>query len=311
MKRRTLLKASIIATALSLAACGESRTSTPDGSYPSQEIRLLVPDWARTALDHTARALADGLAAATGGAIRVDNPGDSAAEILQQVKDAPASGYVIGLTDSRIATEANLRPEHFDMIGQVFADPAVLSVPLDSPFTSLQDLIDAATSSQLTAAVPGGDAIWEIAVKSLADATRAGISAVIFDEDDSTAINAAMGNQTDAVISGLGIVDLHGISEGRRRALAVFSPEPHPGLPGVPTALEQGVDLEIGNWGGLVAPRGLPADVRHTLEQALTNSVEAVDFEGVLSHTGFIAARRGGVEFQRFAEAEAQRFTNP
>src|SRR5690606_1914239 len=67
------------------------------------------------------------------------------------------------------------------------------------------------------------------------------------------------------------------IEAGTLRALAVTSPERSPFLPDVPTMNEAGVDgyAQAGEdlWWAVIAPKGLPPEVRERLNAALQQAV--------------------------------------
>ena len=72
---------------------------------------------------------------------------------------------------------------------------------------------------------------------------------------------------------------------GLVRALGVSAPERHRSLPGVPTFREQGFDLVVTEWYGLLAPAGTPkpivaklnAEMRRILALPLGERVSAID----------------------------------
>lgn len=60
------------------------------------------------------------------------------------------------------------------------------------------------------------------------------------------------------------------VKAGKLRVLAVTTPRRSDLLPDVPTMAESGhAGFDFSSWIAVVAPRGLPADVRKTLEGAL------------------------------------------
>jgi tripartite-type tricarboxylate transporter receptor subunit TctC len=60
--------------------------------------------------------------------------------------------------------------------------------------------------------------------------------------------------------------------------------------PDLPTAREQGYDIEMSSLRGLVAPKGIPAEVRDRLVAALAQSVADADFQA--QATKFFAPMR-------------------
>jgi tripartite-type tricarboxylate transporter receptor subunit TctC len=61
---------------------------------------------------------------------------------------------------------------------------------------------------------------------------------------------------------------------GKLRILAVASQERHFLFPNVPTMKEMKLGLDLGNWVGFIAPKGIPADAIATLDQAIGKALK-------------------------------------
>lgn len=311
MKRRTMMLATAAAAALALGACGTGGDGA-DSDYPSKDITLIVQAAAGGGSDLSSRALASALEPILDVSIIVENrPGASGSTAMLHVKDQPADGYTIGFGPVEIAMlgsmNYDIHPDDFDMLGQIMLGPGVLSVPADSPYDTLQDFVDAAQDQEMTVANSGAGSIWEMAGASLSDLTGAQIKPVPFD-GGAPAVGAVLGNQVDAAASGVNEVKQN-LADGKLKVLAIFHTERHPEIPDVPTAIEQGVDMEIGGWGGIYAPKGLPDDVRETLEGAIAEAVEADSYQEIITGSGNLVVYRDSAEFTEFAVSEAERFS--
>jgi tripartite-type tricarboxylate transporter receptor subunit TctC len=71
------------------------------------------------------------------------------------------------------------------------------------------------------------------------------------------------------------------------RVIAVTSPERIPVMPDVPTAKEQGYDVELVMWRGLAVPKGTPKDVIVKLEDAVRTVVTGPRFKELSASLGF------------------------
>ncbi|QPK81958.1 tripartite tricarboxylate transporter substrate binding protein [Schaalia sp. ZJ405] len=304
--------------ALSVAACSSAgiNTKTPAASssesdYPSKDITLIVQAAAGGGSDLSSRALASAMEPILGKSIIVENrPGASGSTAMLHVKDQPADGYTIGFAPVEISMLGSLNydiaPSDYDMLGQIMLGPGVISVPADSPYNTLKEFVEAAKTTELTAANSGSGSIWEMAGLSLADATGAKIKSVPFD-GGAPAVAAVLGKQVDAAFSGVNEVKQN-LEDGKLKVLAIFHSERHPELPDVPTATEQGVNIEIGGWGGIYAPKGLPAEVKKTLEKAIKEATEQDSYKNVITSSGNLVVYRNSKEFSTFANDEAERF---
>ena len=182
----------------------------------------------------------------------------------------------------------------------------MLSVPADSPYSTLEEFIAGAKEKELTVANSGAGSIWELTGSSLADKTGAQIKPVPFD-GGAPAVAAVLGNQVDAAASGVGEVKQN-LADGKLKVLAIFHSERHPELSEVPTAKEQGVDLEIGGWGGIYAPKGLPEAVKKKLESAIKQAVETESYRETINASGNLVVHKDAAAFTKFANDEAERF---
>lgn len=309
MKRRTLM-ATAAAAALVLSACSTG-SGDGDSEFPSKDLTLIVQAAAGGGSDLSSRALATALEPILGVSIVVENrPGASGSTAMLHVKDQPADGYTIGFGPVEIAMlgsmNFDIHPSDFDMLGQIMLGPGVLSVPADSPYDTLQDFVDAAQTQEMTVANSGAGSIWELAGASIADVTGAQIKPVPFD-GGAPAVAAVLGNQVDAAASGVNEVKQN-LADGKLKVLAIFHSERHPEIPDVPTAAEQGLDIEIGGWGGIYAPKDLPGDVRDTLESAIAEAVKADSYQEIITGSGNLVVYRDSAEFTEFAVSEAERF---
>jgi len=66
---------------------------------------------------------------------------------------------------------------------------------------------------------------------------------------------------------------------------ALFAERRNPSIPDVPTVKEQGFDVAPLSIGGLVAPAGLPADIKKKLEAACITTKESEPFQRIVKNT--------------------------
>jgi tripartite-type tricarboxylate transporter receptor subunit TctC len=92
---------------------------------------------------------------------------------------------------------------------------------------------------------------------------------------------------------------------GNFRPLAVFSGERHPALPDVPSVRELGVAIMVPpGHNGIFAPKGLPPDVRATLERACADVVKGPIVQRAMTNTGQIVRYLTGKEFHALTAAD-------
>jgi tripartite-type tricarboxylate transporter receptor subunit TctC len=94
------------------------------------------------------------------------------------------------------------------------------------------------------------------------------------------------------------------VDAGTLRVIAVTSKERLPVLPNVPTAKEQGFDVDAVLWRGIAVPAGTPRDVIAKLEGAIKKVVAGKDFQDRAAKLGFEPAFLGAAEFDKFTAAD-------
>ncbi|WP_298993087.1 tripartite tricarboxylate transporter substrate binding protein [uncultured Pseudokineococcus sp.] len=315
MRTRRLALSAALPLVLLAAACGGSDTSgtSEDAAavYPEEDITLIVQAAAGGGSDLASRTLAAELEPALGTSIVVENrPGASGSTAMQYVGDQEADGYTIGFAPVEISMLGHqgfdIDPADYTFLGQIMLAPGVLSVPVDSPYETLADFVEAAQDQPISVANSGAGSIWEAAALGLADETGAQLTPVPFD-GGGPALAAVVGGQVDAGVAGTGET-ASAVEQGQVRALAVFHDERLDRLPDVPTAAEEGYDLEFGGWGGIYGPAGLPDDVRTRLEEAVAEAAQSDTFTETMTTAGNLPVYKDGEKFTAFVDSEYERF---
>ncbi len=226
-----------------------------------------------------------------------------------------------------IATNASpVTLEQTTPISSLTAEFEVIVVPAASEYQSLDDLIAAFQADPTAISWGGGSAggtdhilVGLIAQAAGVDPTQ--INYVPF-SGGGEALAAILGGQVSAGVSGVGEW-LDQIESGELRALAVSgvaetgdaTPEagaatPMAGAaPIAPTLQEQGIDVELANWRGLVAPPDISEEGRQCLI-ALVETLAASDAWAETRATyGWQDFARFGDEYGTFLTEERDRVT--
>jgi tripartite-type tricarboxylate transporter receptor subunit TctC len=303
-------------TVIAIAGCTPVAETTPGetaaaSTFPEKDIRLIIQANPGGGSDLSSRALATELEKLLGVSVIPENmPGASGALAMEYVAQQPADGHVIGFGPVEIAMlnttqNANVLPENFDLIGQIMLAPGVISVGVDSPYETLEDLIEASKDGAVTVANSGTGSIWEAATLGIAEETGAKFTPVSYD-GGATAVSAAASGEAVAAVSGAGEAVAQA---GAVRVLAVLNDEAYFNLPDVPTAEDAiGTSLEYGGWGGIYAPAGLPDDVRAILEKAVADAVETDSYADFQEKSGNLVVYRDSEEFTGFVNDQFDLF---
>ena len=152
--------------------------------------------------------------------------------------------------------------DNLEPIANWGADPAVLIVPKDSEFNSVQELVEYAKQNpgKLTVNGAGKFVGHHIAFLQLAKATGAKMTYVAHPKGGAGALKDVMGGQVKAGFNNLSDAFR---SKDNLKILAIADLERHAFLPDVPTFKEKGVDIDDSsvNFRGIMAPKGTPPNI--------------------------------------------------
>ena len=276
------LKTLLAGTAVAISAlCA----STPAFAWPDRPIEIVVGFAAGGGTDITARTLAQHLGEVLGGQVVVNNkPGASGAIGLAYVARARPDGYTLGMTNFPgvltlpIERDAGFTTADFTYLGNLVRDPSAFSVTLNSPYKNLAEVIAAAKKA------PG-----TISYGSTGAGTDDHLQMVMFEELTGTKLlhvpfqgagplkTAMLGGHV--TIGGLNLGEVMPQAGKTMRPLAQASAKPSSLATDVPTFKEQGVDLVFASERGIVAPKGLPADVEQKIAAALRQIAASPEFQ--------------------------------
>ena len=134
-------------------------------------------------------------------------------------------------------------------------------VPADSPYETLEDLVDGIDADGQAVTVTGGSAGGADHILAGLILTEAGFSSDEIAEKLNYIPNAGGGEAVTLLLGGNAAAGISGVGEfaefvedGSLRALAVSSEGPAALLPDVPTITDEGYDVVLTNWRGLLAP---------------------------------------------------------
>lgn len=303
-----MIKKTLIGLALAVAAAGAF------AAWPEKPVTLVVPFPPGGSTDAIARVLAQKLPEKVGGTWIIDNkPGATGTIGAAFVKRAPADGYTLfvsSLGPFVIAPHLIKGVQYdalkdFDPITVAVQAPNVLVVPAASQNKNVADLLANLKK------VPG-----KVSFASSGNGSSDHLSAELFWQQTGTeglhvpykgggpAINDLLGGQVEAAFVNINSIIQH-IKAGKVRALAISSEKRSPLLPEVPTLQEQGVKgAEVQSWQAIAAPKGLPADIKAKLHDAIVASLNDPAVKEKLLAQGFEIVGNTPEQFGKFQAAE-------
>jgi tripartite-type tricarboxylate transporter receptor subunit TctC len=279
-------------------------------------VTIIAPAGAGGGTDAVARLLATGLEKRLGQPFNVVNQGQGGGVVgFNTIMSAAPDGYTLGL----IYNFAHYKPMgqgdfdagNFTALGQVNFDPAGFQVPAQSEWQDIKQALDAikADPAAYDIACGGGcGGSWPIAMATLLKEWGTDLSKVrrISGPGAADALQEMVAGGYDVVPSSVPEAGSL-IQSGLVRSLAVFGTERLAAFPDIPTLKEQtGLDLELGAWRGLVAPKGLPEDIAQKIETALEDVYKDETFQKTMTDRGFGLRWRNAADFGKFMSDEEQ-----
>jgi putative tricarboxylic transport membrane protein len=96
------------------------------------------------------------------------------------------------------------------------------------------------------------------------------------------------------------------VDAGKMRLLALSSDKPVEGIDG-PTLTEQGYDIVLPNWRGVVAPPDITAEDQEAIIAMIEDMRDSPQWERALEQNGWSDFFKTGDEFAAFIEEEDER----
>ncbi|HKJ61992.1 MAG TPA: tripartite tricarboxylate transporter substrate binding protein [Hyphomicrobiales bacterium] len=290
-KSMNLLTGGVAVLALALGASAEKSYA----EYPEKpvEMTILFGSTANTIGQLLADLMSKNLEKPV---VAVSRTGGGGAVGYKHVHSTPADGYNIVWNSNSISTShyngnIDFTYEDFVPIARISTEVPALAVRSDSGWNTLAEMIEAVKKSdkKLKVGISGKGSFTHLTSVALFDAAGIGDKIVYVPYDRGRAPAELLGSRIDAALQFPGQFVSHA-EAGTLKILAVTSDERIKLLPDVPTAKEEGVDMNITMWRGLAAPKGTPPEVVKSLEEAAQKASESKEFIDASEKIGFTPA---------------------
>ncbi len=308
MKR---MRHGILAFALGLFSLAASAQTA------SRPLRILVPFSAGGASDTYTRIAALKIAEQTGKSFVVENRTGAGGRIAWEAaaKSAP-DGTTAALIDATYPMLPGLYEKlPWDVAGDlvpaamIVQTPFVIIVNAGSKLGSLSALIAEARArpGKLNFGSAGIGSVNHVVSELFKVNARVNLTHIPYKgmSDASVALQAG---QIDLIIAASPTA-LGPIKGGKARGLAVSTAQRSAAFPGVPTALEQGVDYVVTNWFGFAFPKGTPKEAIKALRDDVVRALAAPEVREKLAAQGAEPLNFTPEEFAQFLKEDTRRWT--
>ena len=316
MKKRNLLSGAFCAAAL--LAIGPIVHAQSAAKWPEKPVRYIVPFSPGGVSDGVARLLAEQLSKQLGQSMIIENkPGVSGILGTQTVARSAPDGYTImgGTITTHAVNPFFVKSLSYDpvkdftpvaLVGMV---SNALVVRADSPFNSVQDVIDAARKKPgaLNYGTAGPGTSQHLSGQLFQSITKTSLQQISY-KGGSQAMVDLIGGQIDLIFETVAAARPM-IDSKRVKVLGVTSAKALADLPDVKPLAELGVPgFEMQSWQGVFAPAGTPQAVVDKLAHEIAIAVKMPEFGAKLRQLGVEPDGRGSKEFGAFQAAEVQKW---
>jgi tripartite-type tricarboxylate transporter receptor subunit TctC len=251
-------------------------------TYPTRPMTMIVPFAAGGPQDVLGRLMAQRMSEILGKQIVVENIGGAGGVTgSKRVADAQPDGYTMGI--GSVGTHAHnqtlyKRPAYdaaadFTPVALIAETPSVLITRKDLPANNFQEFVAYTKENQarMQFGSPGAGASSHIACVVLNHIIGVSPTHVPY-RGGGPAMQDLIGGridyQCDQIVTAKPQIDASSV-----KGLAILTKERSPVLPNLPTAIEQGTNVEAYAWTALFLPRRTPDAIVQTLNNAVVQAL--------------------------------------
>lgn len=304
------------------ASAGASALPALAQGYPNRPITWVVPYAAGAATDILSRRLAQDISIELGQPVVIENmPGAGTINAAVNLARAKADGYRVMTADSAtLALNPALKEKlpydpqaSFSAIGMFARFPLFLVVHRDMPVRNLTELIDYIRSprgSDVSYGSAGMGSPHHLAMELLQESIGSKMVHVPY-SGAGPALNDLLGGRIGLMFSSLGPITAH-VKSGALRVIACSGNERFPTVADVPTLAQADARMkgyEVYAWQGVVAPAGLPEDVKNRWGAALRKVASSDAIKSRFLELGIEALASDAKTFEQYAASEAKKWS--
>ena len=317
----TLTRRGLAGLAIGCAALA-STAAHGQSAWPARSVSIIVPYSAGGATDILARKLAEGLGAALGRTVLVDNrPGAGGTLGAALGANAKPDGHTLFLGQvsshgiaPNLYTELRYDPvKSFAPIVFIETVPNIVVVNKALPVNSIDELIAYAKAhpDALNFASSGTGASTHLSGEMFKAMAKVEMTHVPY-RGSAEAVMSVMGGQTQLLFDNMPSAYPH-VLEGNLKALAVTTLKRSPQAPDIPVVAEaaKSADMsryDVSAWFGLFAPAGTPRSIVDRINAAVNDLLKRPDFAKFVVESGGVPEGGTPEDLGRHVDGELKKW---
>lgn len=305
------MKKTMIAMSMAVAAAGFSVALYADDNYPQRNIEFIVPYGPGGGSDNFVRALQPKLEESLGATLVIRNiAGGGGAVGYNRAVNATPDGYTVTTPNNANFTleglgNVDFTYGDFEYIARVLVEPYILAVRKNEEWTDFESLMSAIQAGhRLTVGFSGVGSSTHVTAVAIGEELGVDFNFIPFD-GGSAAVSAAMGGHVDAVVLNPNEI-LSAVESGRLNPVLSTGEDRIDIFPDTPTMVEMGYELELSQWRGIAAPKGISQEIEEKWVEAVKHAVEDPNFQRFAKEGGSEVMPLYGEELDEFVRRTAE-----
>ena len=295
-----------------LALAAGSSLSLP--SLAAANIKMMIPANPGGGWDTTGRALGKALQdSGVASSVTYENKGGAAgiiglAQYANATKGDGNSLMVMGavMLGGIITGKPPVSLDKVTPIARLTSEYNVFVVPANSPLKTMKDVVEQLKKDPGSVKWGGGSRSSTEHIAAAMLAREVGVDAAKINyvpfRGGGEAVAAILGGNVTVGGSGYSEFQQY-IETGKMRPIAVTSGKRLKGI-NIPTMIEQGYNIEIGNWRGVYAPAGLSVAQRKNLTDMVLKATKSKSWAESLEKNNWTSAWMANPAFDDFVDSE-------
>mgnify|MGYP000279201764 FL=1 len=305
-------KTVIAAVAAAVMMAVSSGSALAADKFPTHALTMICPWGAGGGSDAQLRYVAGLMEKELGQPIKVVNQtGGGGAVGWSALARAKPDGYTLGQLTAELAMDHWITPavkvnyKDFDPLALLNEDPATVTISATAPYKTYEEFVAylKANPGKVRGGATSVGGIWHVAMGQWLESIGLPVTAITYipTSGSAEAYKEMAAGGIDACFTSVA-ESATMYKTGKAIGLAVMSDKRDDKFPDIPTMAEKGTPITVGTWRGIGLPKGVPAERREIIMNALKKAVNDPSYLKFMEDRGFGVKYLEGDDFYKYME---------